>query len=54
MASLSGRNNERLRLVATSITPKPVIAAIIQVTRITRIHNLQNGGGFPQHLPLTL
>jgi hypothetical protein len=29
-------------------------AAIMQATRITRIHDLQTGGSFPPRLPITI
>jgi len=43
-----------MRSAATTTTPKAVITVTTQATRMTRIHDLQNGGSFPQHLLTTL
>jgi hypothetical protein len=42
------------RSAATTATLKAAIAVTIQATRMTRIHDLQNGRSFPPHLPTTL
>jgi hypothetical protein len=42
------------RSAVTTTTPKAAIAVTTQATRMTRIHDLQNGGSFPPHPPATL
>jgi hypothetical protein len=39
---------------ATTTTPKATIAVTTQATRMTKIHDLQDGGSLPPHLPTML
>jgi hypothetical protein len=42
------------RLAATTTIPKAAIIVTTQATRMTRIHDPQNGGSFPPRLSTTL
>jgi hypothetical protein len=46
---INAKGTKRLAMPTTTL--KAAIAVIIQATRMMRIHDLQNGGSFPSHLP---